>query len=86
MSFFAKNRVYPKRPLFVSDEEPMVEIDSQMPERLCYYVTCRTSRLEVPEPFNAELQAFCPVVTDKTMPQMTSDKSDQISNRHPAQR
>jgi two-component system cell cycle sensor histidine kinase/response regulator CckA len=62
-----------ERILFVDDEEAIVQIGSQMLERLGYEVVARTSPIDALETFRAQPDTFDLVVTDQTMPQMTGE-------------
>ena len=60
-----------ERILFVDDEEPIVEMVSQMLERLGYQVAVRTSSIEALEAFRAVPDQFDLVITDMAMPNMS---------------
>ena len=60
--------------LFIDDEQILVEIGSQMLERLGYKVVAKRSSVQALELFRAEPDKFDLVITDMTMPHMTGDK------------
>jgi PAS domain S-box-containing protein len=60
--------------LFVDDEESLVEIVTQILERLGYQVEATTNPFEALEIFSANSDKFDLVITDLTMPGMTGDK------------
>ena len=57
--------------LLVDDEEPIIEMEQQMLERLGYTVTTRTSSVEALELFRVAWNNFDLIITDMTMPNMT---------------
>jgi len=63
-----------ERILFIDDEHALIEIGSQMLERLGYEVVTRQGSVEALELFRAEPDKFDLVITDMTMPHMTGDK------------
>ena len=63
-----------ERILFIDDEPTLVELGTQMLERLGYEVTTRTSSIEALELFKAQPDRFDLVITDMTMPNMMGDK------------
>ncbi len=63
-----------ERILFIDDEQVLVEIGSQMLERLGYEVVTKRSSVQALELFRAEPDRFDLVITDMTMPEMTGDK------------
>ncbi|MBW2109980.1 MAG: response regulator, partial [Deltaproteobacteria bacterium] len=63
-----------ERILFIDDEQALVEIGSQMLERLGYEVVSKKSSVQALELFRAEPDKFDLVITDMTMPHMTGDK------------
>jgi len=63
-----------ERILFIDDEPVLVEIGSQMLERLGYEVVTQKSSVQALELFRAEPDRFDLVITDMTMPHMTGDK------------
>jgi PAS domain S-box-containing protein len=63
-----------ERILFIDDEEVLVEIGSQMLERLGYEAVAKKSSVQALELFRAEPDRFDLVITDMTMPDMTGDK------------
>ena len=63
-----------ERILFIDDEHALIEIGSQMLERLGYEVVTRQGSVEALELFRAEPDRFDLVITDMTMPHMTGDK------------
>lgn len=63
-----------ERILLVDDEQPLVEIEKQMLERLGYTVTARTSSVEALALFKAQPNRFDLVITDIVMPNMTGEK------------
>ncbi len=63
--------------LFVDDKEILVDIVTQMLERLGYRVSTRTSSLEALELFQAMPGEFDLVITDMTMPRMTGTRLSQ---------
>ena len=63
-----------ERILFIDDEHALIEIGSQMLERLGYEVVTRQRSVEALELFRAEPDRFDLVITDMTMPHMTGDK------------
>jgi len=63
-----------ERILFIDDEQVLVEIGSQMLERLGYEVVTKKSSVQALELFRAEPDRFDLVITDMTMPHMTGDK------------
>ena len=60
--------------LLVDDEEPIVQMEKTILERLGYRVTSRTGSIEALEIFKAKADAFDLVITDMTMPNMTGDQ------------
>ena len=60
--------------LLVDDEEPIVQMEKTILERLGYRVTFRTGSIEALEVFKVKGAAFDLVVTDMTMPNMTGDQ------------
>ncbi|MBW1870212.1 MAG: response regulator, partial [Deltaproteobacteria bacterium] len=62
-----------ERILFIDDEQILVEIGSQMLERLGYKVVTKRSSVQALELFRAEPDRFDLVITDMTMPHMTGD-------------
>lgn len=60
--------------LLVDDEEPIVQMEKTILERLGYRVTFRTGSIEALELFKVKADAFDLVVTDMTMPNMTGDQ------------
>ncbi|MCF8036716.1 MAG: PAS domain S-box protein [Desulfobacteraceae bacterium] len=60
--------------LLVDDEQPIVEMQQRMLERLGYEVTPRTSSIEALEAFRANPDKFDVLITDMTMPNMTGDR------------
>lgn len=60
--------------LLVDDEQPIVEIQKLMLERLGYAVVARTSSVEALEAFRANPAKFDLLITDMTMPNMTGDQ------------
>jgi len=63
-----------ERILFIDDEQVLVEMASQMLERLGYGVVVKTNSTEALELFRAEPDKFDLVITDMTMPHITGDK------------
>jgi len=63
-----------ERILLVDDEELIVQVGTQMLERLGYHVTVRTSSPDALETFAANPNAYDMVITDMSMPKMTGDK------------
>lgn len=59
-----------ERILLVDDEKEIVEMGTQMLERLGYYVTARNSSIDALETFQADPDNFDLVITDMTMPGM----------------
>jgi CheY-like chemotaxis protein len=57
--------------LFIDDEDLLVEMTSEILERLGYRVTVRTSSLEALTTFQNQPDRFDLVITDQTMPGMT---------------
>ena len=57
--------------LLVDDEEPLVDIGSQILRSLGYRVTGLVSSVKALEMFKADPESFDLVITDQTMPQMT---------------
>lgn len=69
--------IYPggnERLLLVDDEEPIVQLEKRMLERLGYTVEFRTSSVDALEAFKSHSDAFDMVITDMTMPNMTGDQ------------
>ena len=62
-----------ERVLLIDDEPPLVNMVSQILERLGYCVTKRTSSIEALALFQEKPEAFDLVITDMTMPIMTGD-------------
>jgi CheY-like chemotaxis protein len=60
--------------LLVDDEEPIVQLEKQLLQRLGYHVEERTSSIEALEDFRANPNAFDLVITDMNMPNLTGDK------------
>lgn len=60
--------------LFIDDEEPIVQVNRELLERLGYRVTGRTSSLEALELIKANPDRFDLIISDTTMPQMPGDK------------
>ncbi len=60
--------------LLVDDEDPIIQMEKQMLERLGYRITSRTSSIEALKAFKAQPDKFDLVITDLTMPNMTGDK------------
>ena len=60
--------------LLVDDEEPIVQMEKTILERLGYHVTSRTASIEALEVFKAKADTFDLVITDMTMPNMTGDQ------------
>ncbi|MFO7860514.1 MAG: PAS domain S-box protein [Desulfosalsimonas sp.] len=60
--------------LLVDDEQPIIEIQQRILERLGYQVTPRTSSIEALEAFRANPDKFDVLITDTTMPNMTGDR------------
>jgi len=60
--------------LLVDDEEPIVQMEKTILERLGYEVTSRTGSVEALEVFKAKADAFDLVITDMTMPNMSGDQ------------
>jgi PAS domain S-box-containing protein len=60
-----------ERILLVDDEKALVDLNSQLLERLGYRVTGLTSSQEALELFGQDPQAFDLVITDQTMPRLT---------------
>jgi len=63
-----------ERILLVDDEEPIVDVEQQMLERMGYTVTSHTSSTEALEVFGEKPEQFDLVITDMTMPTMTGDQ------------
>jgi CheY-like chemotaxis protein len=63
-----------ERILFVDDEPFIIEISSQILERLGYRVETRTDPLEALEMFKRDPGQYDLVITDMTMPKMTGDR------------
>ncbi len=63
-----------ERILFVDDEKLIVQVGTQMLERLGYHVTVQTSSLDALETFAANPNAYDMVISDMSMPNMTGDK------------
>jgi CheY-like chemotaxis protein/anti-sigma regulatory factor (Ser/Thr protein kinase) len=63
-----------ERILLVDDEEPIVEMEKQMLERLGYQIKARTSSIEALATFRVSPDQFDIVITDMTMPNMAGDK------------
>ncbi len=63
-----------ERILFVDDEPFIIEISSQILERLGYRVSTRTDPLEALEMFKRDPGQYDLVITDMTMPKMTGDR------------
>ena len=63
-----------ERILFVDDEELLMDLGSQILERLGYEVVPQKSSIEALELFRSEPDRFDLVITDMTMPKMTGDK------------
>jgi len=57
--------------LLVDDEEQIIDIETQILERLGYKVTAKTDSQEALEEFSALSEKFDLVITDMTMPKMT---------------
>ena len=62
-----------ERILFVDDEAAIVNMGSQILERLGYSVTTRTSSLEALELFRSKKDDFDLIFTDMTVPNLTGD-------------
>ncbi|MCF8026592.1 MAG: response regulator, partial [Desulfobacteraceae bacterium] len=60
--------------LLLDDEQPIVERQQRILERLGYEVTPRTSSIEALEAFRANPDKFDVLITDMTMPNMTGDR------------
>lgn len=63
-----------ERILFVDDDLPIVNMNSQVLDRLGYQVTAQTSSIKALELFCSKPNDFDLVITDMTMPNMTGDK------------
>lgn len=63
-----------ERILLVDDELPIVDMGSQMLERLGYTVTTSTSSVEAGKLFSSKPDSFDLVITDMTMPNLTGDR------------
>ncbi len=63
-----------ERILLVDDEEPIVEYEKQMLERLGYHVTDCSGSVDALNLFQADPDGFDLVITDMTMPRMTGDQ------------
>jgi PAS domain S-box-containing protein len=63
-----------ERVLFVDDEFPIAQMNSQALEKLGYRVTIRSSGIEALELFKAKSSDFDIVVTDMAMPNLTGDE------------
>ena len=63
-----------QRILLVDDEEPIVQLEKQMLERLGCHVTARTSSPDALAAFKATPEAFDLVISDMTMPNMMGDQ------------
>jgi len=63
-----------ERILFIDDEQVLIDVGSQMLERLGYEVVTQKSSVQALELFRAEPDRFDLVITDMTMPYMTGDK------------
>ncbi|MFH1981344.1 MAG: PAS domain S-box protein [Pseudomonadota bacterium] len=63
-----------ERILLVDDEAPIINLVTQMLERLGYRVTARTSSSDALDLFRSDPRAFDLVITDMTMPHMTGDR------------
>lgn len=63
-----------ERILFIDDEQALIEMASQMLERLGYEVVPKQSSVQALELFRVEPDRFDLVITDMTMPHMTGDK------------
>jgi signal transduction histidine kinase/ActR/RegA family two-component response regulator len=73
-----------ERILLVDDEVLVIQMGSQMLERLGYEVTSRTSSLEAFELFQKASHKFDLVITDMTMPELTGDRlAKMITNIRP---
>ncbi len=60
--------------LLVDDEKSVVEMESQMLERLGYQVSSRTSAIEALKFFQTDPYRFDLVITDMAMPEMSGDR------------
>jgi len=60
--------------LLVDDEEPIVQMEKTILERLGYHITSHTGSIEALEVFKAKADTFDLVITDMTMPNMTGDQ------------
>ncbi len=60
--------------LLVDDEKSVIEMETQMLERLGYQVTSRTSAIEALKFFQAGPYQFDLVITDMAMPEMAGDR------------
>jgi PAS domain S-box-containing protein len=60
--------------LLVDDDEPIIDMEKQMLERLGYQVASRTSSIEALEAFRADPFKYDLVISDVAMPKMPGDK------------
>ncbi len=60
--------------LLIDDEKQIINMETQMLERLGYKVTSFTSSIKALETFKSSPDKFDMVITDMTMPKMTGDK------------
>ena len=60
--------------LLVDDEQPIVQMEKTILERLGYHITSHTGSIEALEVFKAKADTFDLVITDMTMPNMTGDQ------------
>jgi len=60
--------------LLVDDEEPIVQLEKTMLQRLGYQATCCTKSTDALAVFKASPGTFDLVITDMTMPEMTGDQ------------
>lgn len=67
--------------LLVDDEEAILDMETQMLERLGYHVTPRNSSIDALELFKAKPDHFQLVITDMTMPNMSGDKLSMELNK-----
>lgn len=70
-------KIYPtgtERILLVDDEEPIVNMEKRMLERLGYRTTVRTSSPDALAAFQANPEHFDLVISDRGMPNMTGDQ------------
>jgi len=63
-----------ERILLVDDEEMIVNLETQMLERLGYHVTAYTGSMAALDAFQANPNTYDLVITDMTMPQMTGER------------